>query len=104
MADANGKVSSLMGCNKIESNNINLDHQESVDANSIRGVFSHNSSQSSVLSERGVPSLDETIVSSHNTSDSSIASESVSTLSTSTFSNSPYKCKVIWENCAMLNR
>ena len=78
-----------MNCKKIEINNINLHHQESAYANSIRGVSSHNSSQASVAVERGVPSLDETIVSSHNTSDSSVASESVSTLSSSTFSNSP---------------
>ena len=88
-ADANGEVSSPMVCNKIKSNNMNLRHEESADANSIRGVSSHNSSQSSVLSERGVPSLDETIVSSHNTSDLSVVSESVSTLSISTLSNSP---------------
>ena len=59
-ADANREVSSWLVCNKIESNNMNLRHQESEDANSIRGVSSHSSSQSSVLSVRGVPSLDET--------------------------------------------
>ena len=42
-ADANREVSSRMVCNKIESNNMNLRHQESADANSIRGVSSHNS-------------------------------------------------------------
>ena len=62
-ADANREVSSPLACNKIESNNMNLDHQESEDANSIRGVSSHSSSQSSVLSERWLPSLDETIYS-----------------------------------------
>ena len=59
-ANTNREVSSRMVCNKMESDNMNLGHQESADANSIRGVSSHNFSQASVVVERGVPSLHET--------------------------------------------